>query len=87
LPQRINPFTLILLLLLGYLAYTTLTGPPAPTLAYTEFRELVRQGKVAEVTLEETRMLGLLKEPERFPTPQGERVARRFQVPLSLIHI
>jgi len=87
LPQRINPFTLILLLLLGYLAYTTLTGPPAPTLAYTEFRELVRQGKVAEVTLEETRMLGLLKEPERFPTPQGERVARRFQVPLPPVAV
>ncbi len=86
-PQRINPFTLILLLLLGYLAYTTLTGPPAPTLAYTEFRELVRQGKVAEVTLEETRMLGLLKEPERFPTPQGERVARRFQVPLPPVAV
>lgn len=70
------------MLLLGYLAYTTLTGPPAPTLSYTEFRDLVRQGKVAEVTLEETRIQGLLKEPERFLTPQGERVSRRFQVPL-----
>ncbi|WP_234553492.1 ATP-dependent zinc metalloprotease FtsH [Thermus caliditerrae] len=82
-PQRINPFTLVFLLLLGYLAYTAFTGPPAPTFSYTEFRELVRQGKVAEVTLEETRILGLLKEPERFPTPQGgSQVARRFAVPL-----
>lgn len=81
-PHRINPFTLVFVLLLGYLAYTTLTGPPAPTLSYTEFRDLVRQGKVAEVTLEETRIQGLLKEPERFLTPQGERVSRRFQVPL-----
>ncbi|WP_117238597.1 ATP-dependent zinc metalloprotease FtsH [Thermus sediminis] len=80
--QRINPFTLVFLLLLGYLVYTAFTGPPDPTLAYTEFRELVRQDKVAEVTLEETRITGLLKEPERLPTPQGERVARRFQVPL-----
>jgi cell division protease FtsH len=56
-------------------------------LAYTEFRELVRQGKVAEVTLEETRILGLLKEPERFSTPQGERVARRFQVPLPPVAV
>ncbi len=82
LAQRINPFTLVFLLLLGYLVYTAFTGPPDPTLAYTEFRELVRQDKVAEVTLEETRITGLLKEPERLPTPQGERVARRFQVPL-----
>ena len=69
-PQRFNPFNLLLLVLLGYLVYTALSGPPAPTLAYTEFRELVRQGKVAEVTLEETRITGLLKAPERFPTPQ-----------------
>ncbi|RTI07233.1 cell division protein FtsH [Thermus scotoductus] len=82
-PQRINPFTLVFLLLLGYLAYTAFTGPPAPTLPYTEFRKLVREGKVAEVTLEETRILGTLKEPERFPTPQGgSQVARRFAVPL-----
>jgi len=83
LPQRFNPFNLLLLVLLGYLVYTALSGPPAPTLAYTEFRELVRQGKVAEVTLEETRITGLLKAPERFPTPQGTvQVSRRFQVPL-----
>ncbi|TBH21351.1 ATP-dependent zinc metalloprotease FtsH [Thermus thermamylovorans] len=82
-PQRINPFTLIFLLLLGYLVYTAFTGPPAPTVSYTEFRELVRQGKVAEVTLEETRLQALLKEPERFPTPQGgSQVTRRFTVPL-----
>ena len=82
-PQRFNPFNLLLLVLLGYLVYTALSGPPAPTLAYTEFRELVRQGKVAEVTLEETRITGLLKAPERFPTPQGTvQVSRRFQVPL-----
>ncbi|BDB12077.1 ATP-dependent zinc metalloprotease FtsH [Thermus thermophilus] len=82
-PQRFNPFNLLLLVLLGYLVYTALSGPPAPTLAYTEFRELVRQGKVAEVTLEETRINGLLKAPERFPTPQGSvQVSRRFQVPL-----
>lgn len=43
----------------------------------------MRQGKVAEVTLEETRITGLLKAPERFPTPQGTvQVSRRFQVPL-----
>ncbi|MFN4071603.1 MAG: ATP-dependent zinc metalloprotease FtsH, partial [Thermus caldifontis] len=82
-PQRINPFTLIFLLLLGYLAYTAFSGPPAPTLSYTEFRKLVREGRVAEVVLEETRILGTLKEPERFPTPQGgSQVAKRFAVPL-----
>ena len=79
-PQRFNPFNLLLLVLLGYLVYTALSGPPAPTLAYTEFRELVRQGKVAEVTLEETRITGLLKAPERFPTSRSPG-ASRFPCP------
>ncbi|MCH1928448.1 hypothetical protein L6232_27005, partial [Shewanella sp. C31] len=77
------PVTLVFVLLLGYLAYTAFTGPPAPTLSYTGFRTLVREAPLAEVPLEETRNLGQLNEPERFPTPQGgSQVARRFAVPL-----
>ncbi len=81
-PIRINPLTLVFLALLGYLLYTALTGPQPPTLAYSEFRNWVREGRVESVVLEETRILGRLKAPERFSTPQGPQVSQRFQVPL-----
>ncbi len=84
---RINFLGLFFLLLLGYVLYTAFTGPHPPTLSYTEFRALVREGKVLEVTLEDNRILGTLKAPERFPTPQGERVASRFQVPLPPVQV
>ncbi|MER3535919.1 MAG: cell division protein FtsH [Thermus sp.] len=76
--NRINPFNLILVILLGWLLYTTFSGPPVPTLSYTDFRAYVQAGKVEEVTLEETRILGRMKAPERL----GDRIGHRFQVPL-----
>lgn len=78
LTNRINPFNLVLVLLLGWLFYSTLSGPPVPTLSYTDFRAYVQEGKVEEVTLEETRILAVLKAPQRL----DGRVSRRFQVPL-----
>ncbi|MGQ9753303.1 MAG: ATP-dependent zinc metalloprotease FtsH [Thermaceae bacterium] len=81
--SRINPLNLILLILLGWILYSTFSGPPVPTLSYTDFKAYVEEGKVEEVTLEENRILATFKAPERLDS----RVSRRFQVPLPPVQV
>ncbi len=80
--NRINPWSIVLLILLGYWLFTQVGTQAAPKVSYTEFKQLVAEGKVARVVLDDARVVGTLKAPERLPTPTGSATTKRFTVDL-----
>ncbi len=82
LPNRINPWTIVLLVILGYWLFTAVNGSTQPKLTYTEFRRFVAEGKVAEVVVEDTRIVGVFKTPERLERGGATTTTKRFVVTL-----
>ena len=82
LTNRINPWLPVILFILGYWLFSQLYPVSAPKISYTEFKQLVAEGKVERVIISENRITGVLKEPIRLPTPTGSAVAKRFVVDL-----
>lgn len=80
--NRINPWAVLLLLIFGFWAFNQLGPSTAPKISYTDFKTLVTEGKVKRVRINDTRLIGELKKPERLPTPTGPAVAKRFVVDL-----
>ncbi|MER3443387.1 MAG: cell division protein FtsH [Meiothermus sp.] len=79
---RINPWTIVIVLLLGYWLFSQFGGSGnRATLSYSEFLSYVEQGKVQTVVLEEGRISGQFKVPERIETGGRTVVERRFSLP------
>jgi len=82
LSTRINPWTIVIVLLLGYWLFSQFGGSGnRATLSYSEFLSYVEQGKVQTVVLEEGRISGQFKVPERIETGGRTVVERRFSLP------
>lgn len=81
-PIRINPWAIVLLVIFGYWMFSVLSGSNQPTVSYTEFKKFVSDGKIERVILEENRITGVFKAPERIDTGNGTtRVTNRFTLP------
>ncbi|RIH82288.1 ATP-dependent zinc metalloprotease FtsH [Calidithermus terrae] len=79
---RINPWTIVIVLLLGYWLFSQFGGSGnRATLSYSEFLSYVEQGKVQTVVLEEGRISGQFKVPERIDVGGRTVVERRFSLP------
>lgn len=80
-PTRINPWTLVILVIAGYWLFTLFSGGNQPTVSYSDFRRYVSEGKIARVILEENRITGVFKVPERITTGGGTSTVSRFSLP------
>ena len=80
-PTRINPWTLVILVIAGYWLFTLFSGGNQPTVSYSDFRQYVSEGKIARVILEENRITGVFKVPERITTGGGTSTVSRFSLP------
>lgn len=80
-PTRINLWTVVILVILGYWLFTLFSGSGQPAVSYSEFKAYVTEGKVERVILEESRITGIFKAPERVDTGNGTRVTSRFILP------
>ena len=81
LPTRINPWTLVILVIAGYWLFTLFSGGNQPTVSYSDFRQYVSEGKIARVILEENRITGVFKAPERINNGGGTTTVSRFSLP------
>jgi cell division protease FtsH len=82
LSTRINPWTIVIVLLLGYWLFSQFSGGGSRvTLSYSEFLSYVEGGKVQTVVLEEGRISGEFKVPERLEVGGRSVVERRFSLP------
>lgn len=80
-PTRINLWTVVILVILGYWLFTLFSGSGQPTVSYSEFKTYVTEGKIERVILEESRITGIFRAPERVNSGTGTRVTSRFIVP------
>ncbi|RIH85658.1 ATP-dependent zinc metalloprotease FtsH [Calidithermus roseus] len=79
---RINPWTIVIVLLLGYWLFSQFGGNSSrATLSYSEFLSFVEQGKVQSVVLQNGRISGEFKAPERIELGGRSVVERRFSLP------
>jgi cell division protease FtsH len=82
LSARINPWTIVIVLLLGYWLFSQFSGGSSrATLSYSEFLSYVEQGKVQSVVLQNGRISGEFKMPERIEVGNRSVVERSFSLP------
>ncbi|RDI95826.1 ATP-dependent metallopeptidase FtsH/Yme1/Tma family protein [Meiothermus sp. QL-1] len=80
-PTRINPWSLVLIAILAYWLFTLFgSSNPRSTITYTDFLTYVEQGKVARVILQEGRINGFFKAPERVRVGNTTETTDRFSV-------
>ena len=81
-PTRINPWSLILVVILAYWLFTLFGGGnnTRTSIPYSDFINYVEQGKVARVILQEGRINGFFKAPERIQVGNTTETTDRFTV-------
>jgi len=79
LPNRINPWTIVLFLIFGLWLYSIMgsTGA-APSISYDAFVRFVTEGKVQKVLIAEDRITGEFKSPERVASEDKNITTKRF---------
>ncbi len=82
LPNRINPWSIVLMVILAYWLFVQFSGGSKPSVSYSQFIEYVNQEKVKKVTFQGELAEGELASPERFPTRTGSVVSKQFSVTL-----
>ncbi|MCL6528281.1 MAG: ATP-dependent zinc metalloprotease FtsH [Thermaceae bacterium] len=82
-PTRINPWSLVVIVILAYWLFSLLGGGigSRPSLPYSDFINYVQEGKVAKVVLEEGRISGTFKAPERITTGNTTVTTTTFSLP------
>jgi len=82
-PTRINPWTLVILVVVAYGLFSLFFGGAGtPQLSYSQFLRDVQEGKVASVVLGSGSISGKFVAPERITTPGGESVVTQsFSLP------
>jgi len=81
LPTRINPWSLVLVVILAYWLFTLFgSSNTRSNISYTDFLTYVEQGKVARVILQEGRINGFFKAPERVRVGNSTETTDRFTV-------
>ncbi len=80
LPNRINPWTVVLLLIFGLWLYSLMgsTGA-APSISYDTFVRFVAENKVSKALIAEDRITGEFKSPERVTSKDKFITTKRFQ--------
>jgi len=83
LPTRINPWNLVIVVILAYWLFSLLGGGfgNRPSLSYSDFISYVQEGKVARVVLEEGRISGTFKAPERITSGNNTVTTTNFSLP------
>ncbi len=77
--NRINPWTILLLLILGYwLFYSMLGGSGTPSISYDSFLRYVTENKVERVLISEDRISGEFKKPERVTSKDQVVTTKKF---------
>ncbi|RIH89037.1 ATP-dependent zinc metalloprotease FtsH 3 [Meiothermus luteus] len=80
-PTRINPWSLVLVVILAYWLFTLFgSSNTRSNISYTDFLTYVEQGKVARVILQEGRINGFFKAPERVRVGNSTETTDRFTV-------
>ncbi|MDW8482563.1 MAG: ATP-dependent zinc metalloprotease FtsH [Meiothermus sp.] len=80
-PTRINPWSLVLVVILAYWLFTLFgSSTTRSSITYTDFLNSVEQGKVARVILQEGRINGFFKAPERIRVGSSTETTDRFTV-------
>lgn len=80
-PTRINPWSLVLVVILAYWLFTLFgSSNTRSSISYTDFLTYVEQGKVARVILQEGRINGFFKAPERVRVGNSTETTDRFTV-------
>lgn len=81
-PTRINPWSLVFVVILAYWLFTLFGGSNTArtTIPYSDFIAYVEQGKVARVILQEGRINGFFKAPERIQVGNATETTDRFTV-------
>ncbi|MCS7058342.1 MAG: ATP-dependent zinc metalloprotease FtsH [Meiothermus sp.] len=80
-PTRINPWSLVLVVILAYWLFTLFgSSTTRSSITYTDFLNYVEQGKVARVILQEGRINGFFKAPERIRVGSSTETTDRFTV-------
>jgi len=81
LPTRINPWSLVILVILAYWLFSLFGGGGnRNTVSYSDFVQYVEAGKVSQVLLEEGRISGRFKAPERIQVNNKTLTTDRFTV-------
>jgi len=83
LPTRINPWSLVIVVILAYWLFSLLGGGfgNRPNISYSDFMQYVQEGKVARVVLEEGRISGNFKAPERITVGNSTVTTGSFSLP------
>jgi cell division protease FtsH len=82
LPTRINPWSLLVVFILAYWLFTLFGGGnnARTSIPYSDFITYIEQGKVARVILQEGRINGFFKAPERIRVGNNTETTDRFTV-------
>lgn len=82
-PTRINPWSLLIIVILGYWLFTLLGGANSnsPAVSYSDFINYVQNGKVERVVLQEGRISGKFTEPQRISSGNREVTTDSFNLP------
>ncbi|MDX2006226.1 MAG: ATP-dependent zinc metalloprotease FtsH [Meiothermus sp.] len=81
-PTRINPWSLLIVVILAYWLFTLFSGGATnrPTVSYSDFISYVTTGRVTEVRLSEGRISGTFREPQRITSGNRETTTTEFTV-------
>lgn len=81
-PTRINPWFIVAIILAAYWLFTIFGGATnaRTSIPYSDFIAFVEQGKVARVVLQEGRINGYFKAPERIQVGEAVETTDRFTV-------
>lgn len=80
--NRINPWSIIILLIVGWWVFQIFSGTATPGIPYSKFQQYISENKVAEVTLNESTIKGSFAQPERVATRRGTTSTKKFTVAL-----
>lgn len=86
-PRRINPLSILLLVILGLLLFNYLQGERVPQVPYSLFREQVEGGLVRQITTVGRQVEGEYREPQSVPAATGTEMVEtsRFRTLLPTI--
>ncbi len=76
--NRINPWTVVLLIILGYWFFAQMSGGGAPSISYDTFVRYVSANKVKRVTISEDKISGEFKVPERVNSKDRIITTKKF---------